>query len=1037
MFILPELEIKDKSKTFSNAIVALLFAFYYSLLIDQIDLATFEVFRQFHSVHSHIRTEVRSYLFQQLEPFLQSLDKLGSFQNGCNEWYCSLIDKEIAFWDNSGSFVFNVQIYVFHHHTGTLLSMYPEEFDPTRRHLFLAGELNNSNDIASLSLIENLLHFFNAFGTFCFFCQKFFKGHGTQHKCLKVPCCFSCKRPFLQPNTYTNKFTQKLFCNSSLQAQVGVECVMCNVRTFSKDCKIHHSQKCCRFGWFCRECQKYTFCSKFYRTIESIKTNHKCGNIPCHFCGKSVGSFHQCSLQMPKVTNFMTKLGFIDLQKCGLPKLNCKTCYNLESNSSSNLPCETCNFCDKSSDSNPHIGSLLYESIERESFDQVTFSLFSPVRKQKKSLFFKYLPKHFAPKESQKRTYFRQSSKNRISLQTFSGKLTIVDKILNHIFQNQIFHTTFISHDDKYCCILESILQTLLMNGITPKIVGTSRLSLIEIPEIGVRFISSLNYLDGSVYDICNKLNLPLIFFPQKWNQKRFFNFVGKSPLVEDYFDAEDSEIIFQEKEKFVNSKKSTQWSFNKSIEEYLHARILAIAKGNLTFLKESFECQNLLHKQFSKVNYVENQQYEYIIPYNPPLFTRAGYAFQLLLYFSSSSDLRAARPPIHMASSKQELEYSAYLRWKFPNHTFCDAWSALGQKRFKESVPDSFCMSTKTAYYFNGCLIHGHPFEECKLRRNKSKTKNYFRIPFEDANKNHKKKLALLLENHPDCIQHTETMWECIWRTQKANKSEVKEFLRQFKEPPIYRLDPRAAVRGGINEVYHLTWLQDEISNEKFYLTDMNSSYPFHATGIFPVGEYKVILLLSYVFLFIFSFSFQIITDDLKNLYFENGNFFLSRPNEEKPLEIFGLMFVRILPPTKEQYPVLMYRSDITKRNSLPLCKLCADEHFQGDCFHDQWERSWAAVYTSDEIAYAKSQKYEVLAVYEVYNFKKRERPFLTYIKTLAHLKIRVSRNLALTPKCCVFCIYLLLASHRFFGSATAEREILPFPLSFPTLSF
>ena len=101
--------------------------------------------------------------------------------------------------------------------------------------------------------------------------------------------------------------------------------------------------------------------------------------------------------------------------------------------------------------------------------------------------------------------------------------------------------------------------------------------------------------------------------------------------------------------------------------------------------------------------------------------------------------------------------------------------------------------------------------------------------------------------------------------------------------------------------------------------------------------------------------------------------------------------MLVRILPPTREKYPILMYRSNVTQKVSLPLCKICADQHYQGICKHSDWDRSWPGVYTSPELSYAVRLGYRILAFYEVYNYRKRGKPFSTYIKTLAFLKIRV----------------------------------------------
>ncbi len=149
----------------------------------------------------------------------------------------------------------------------------------------------------------------------------------------------------------------------------------------------------------------------------------------------------------------------------------------------------------------------------------------------------------------------------------------------------------------------------------------------------------------------------------------------------------------------------------------------------------------------------------------------------------------------------------------------------------------------------------------------------------------------------------------------------------------------------------------------------------------------------LALFYLYLRFLLFQILTDVLKNIYYDIDikKFFLPRPNEQKPLEIYELLYARVLPPGKELYPILMYRSNVSHRTSLPLCKLCADEQFDGKCLHDKWDRSWAGVYTSEELSYALSKGYTILAYFEAYNFKKKAKPFEKYIKTLAYLKIRV----------------------------------------------
>ena len=840
-FTLPDYNIGTKKRLFTNALLALVFAYYYSLLLDQVDLATFEVFRQHASYDSDIRSLVQSYVMKQLKPFCILLDQ---FNEGCEEWYPFLIDKSVKYWDDSGSYPFQVQIFVFHQDTGTLLAKYPHELDISRRQLFLSGKYDSDNSLTNLQLILNLTDFFKCFGLFCFFCEKFFKGRGSQHKCSKILCCFVCKRPFLEAKTYTNKFTKVMFCDSSLIPSEATACIQCNLRIFSPNCKVHHEKKSCRFGWLCKICEKYTYCSKYSRKIEDIKKAHECGTFPCHFCGKNNEPFHQCQIQTPSHSNFMTKLAFIDMQKGGNSTLFCKKCYEYEKNKVEKNS-EKCLFCADNENFYPNIACLLYEQHSREKFHGFLATDFGLTKQMKDFFEFQYLPKSFGNPPAQKRSFFQQVRKNRINKQTFANKSGVVEQILNHIFVNELFHTTYISHDDKYCSILEEILRVLLIHGIVPKVVGASRLWLIEIPDVGIRFISSLNYIEGNVYDICRKIKEPLCFFPHKWNKKTFYTYEGVCPSLSDYFDAEDSDEIISEKKKFcMAEKKKKNWNFKLALRAYAQSRVQAIAKANLFFLKESFDCQELLQQQFN----INNAKKLFIVPFNPPVFTRAGYAFQLLLHYSNTSDIRCWRPPVSMASSQQELEYCGFLRWQNPERTYIDAWSPQGQKRFKESFPDSYCKETKTANYFNGCLVHGHPADICQLKRKGKKGSNYFKVPFETAFRNHEKKLALLITNHSNEVKRVNTEWECGWRKRKKNDKDVKTFMKQYLEPPTYRLDVRAAVRGGLNEVYCCFWIADEFEtppllrkNENFYYTDMNSSYPSEAAGELPLGEYEV----------------------------------------------------------------------------------------------------------------------------------------------------------------------------------------------------
>ncbi len=814
---IPSIPIALKSRYFSNGLFALIFAFYYSLFLDELDVTTYRVLETWQT------DSPEETFFKKLsQPFLAHL--LNS-DGGYETWYDKLIDQSIVTEDGK-FFELNVQIFIFHKNSGTLLHSFPSKYDDTRRPLFLAADESEDPNIRNLLLITNLTTFFNIFGIFCFFCEKAFKGKGTQHKCSKITTCFSCKRPFLRPSTCVNIFTKNLYCPSSMSASVAQKCSKCNIRFFSPQCEGHHNKKVCRFGWFCENCETYTFCSKSFPNVASIKKNHKCGSKTCYFCGFEKKCFHQCDLQLPQHQSFLTKVGFIDIQTTGNTKISCKSCFDNDMQ---------CSFCKDNTMVLTNICTIMYENTSREKFDKAMFFSYKEAESIQNSWSFKYLPDSCIDLPYAKPTFFNKCPKNRLDPKIFhKAKASPMEQMFFHLFTNKLFNITFISHDDENGRVLEEVCKALVENGIIPHVVGHSSLWLVELSEVGLRFISSLNYFSGSILSFCKRFNYPPYFFPKRWNKKSFFSYCGISPSLDDFFSVDDSEDVIEKKKKIISDKKSKQmWNFQDELKTFSLFRLKIMAITNLSFLKEAFECQQLLFSQLSP------NKKTFLMPFNPPFFTRASYAFQLMLYFVPPNLLKTNRPPIRMTSSKQELEFCAFLKWKYPNLTFVDAWSPYGQMSFKESFPDSVCIETKTAFYFNGCLIHGHPISECKFKRKHTNGKNYFKVDFLTAFNNHNRKLALLQQNHPDKIVRTETVWECLWQYRKKNEEELKNFMKIYFEPPLQRLDASHAVRGGLNELYGFSW--EKAEKETFHYDDINSSYPYEAAGFLPVGEYEV----------------------------------------------------------------------------------------------------------------------------------------------------------------------------------------------------
>ena len=242
-----------------NTVVSLVFAYYHALFLEGLDPATFRMFSFFSSCTLvDDQNEIGQFIEAQIEPFLDILPP--NFWNDSIDVVFEFFKTEISYVDRSAKYFMNAQVHVFEKHSGTWLYSNPADFDESKRQLFFVGAYINSH-IKELEVVLDISGFFNVFGTFCFFCQKSFRGKGSQHKCTKRDSCFVCRRPFQSKETY--KTIKNFFCDSSLFPHVAKECGKCNLRILTDNCEKHHHSRVCRFGWLCPKCQRYTFKSKF------------------------------------------------------------------------------------------------------------------------------------------------------------------------------------------------------------------------------------------------------------------------------------------------------------------------------------------------------------------------------------------------------------------------------------------------------------------------------------------------------------------------------------------------------------------------------------------------------------------------------------------------------------------------------------------------------------------------------------------------------------------------------------------------------
>ncbi len=350
-------------------------------------------------------------------------------------------------------------------------------------------------------------------------------------------------------------------------------------------------------------------------------------------------------------------------------------------------------------------------------------------------------------------------------------------QILNFLLEKDFSDTIIIINcsdsNEPYFFISE-----LIHKGLVPKVLKQeNRILLVECEEIGLRIINSVNYVQTSCSELKNRPK-QRTYFPQKWNKKSCYDYVGKIPSYNDFLFFDDSPSLIESKIKYVSNFKET-WNFKEKLVEHITEKVKGTAQVFLEFLSSTFHMQQRLFAEFGV-----NQ--DLLHPLKAPLLTFSGFAYNLFLTLSKS-DLRMIKGPIEYNSSKGEVEFAQYLEHLFGRHLE-QAWSPYGQSKhfLPISIPDVYDKETNTLYYYNGCYIHQHSKQNCQFRkRMQTSTPNCDSLFYEKMKR---------LSYHSDSRQ-IKIVWQCAWNKEKRENPSVKHFMRTiYRNPPLYRLDPRCS---------------------------------------------------------------------------------------------------------------------------------------------------------------------------------------------------------------------------------------------------
>ncbi len=514
-----------------------------------------------------------------------------------------------------------------------------------------------------------------------------------------------------------------------------------------------------------------------------LKEKHVCGKKACYFCGEvdSVSKkCHLCFMQLPKEDKSYTYMAFLDVQLSGSCVIHCKKCYEGKN---------SCKYCKTNTKEEALLCTFMYEKENnRETFDM--YSFFSDKIVHDFDGYSQiYLPKSISATydtPNNKTSFAQRKHKQNFSKYTFFDGSVLGNYFL-FLTHKKIKNYTIIVNDFPHN-ILAYLAKSLFKYGIPLQIIGSPTIFCLIVTQLGVRFINAECYLDTSFKQQQKSSPFKSLFFPKNWRDKKYLNKFCKKPMIVDLYDFDDTEEDYSIKTEFLAHQEST-WDFGKKLQTFSEHCVKVTAFHCINFLKHALHCQ-LMMIDFSRKECLP------VHPFNPPLCTRAAYAFKLLCILSPEiKKLRIVLPPIAMQSSAGELEYCSYMVSKSSCKTYNFAWSQEGQKSFKECVPD--LVIKNECHFWNGCVVHGHNVNQCLMHRTpktaKKRQKNMFGEYLEDAFNNYEKKKKRLLLNHPEL--EIKEMWQCEWQETRKTDRDVKFFLENvYKRPPLYRLNARAS---------------------------------------------------------------------------------------------------------------------------------------------------------------------------------------------------------------------------------------------------
>ena len=536
----------------------------------------------------------------------------------------------------------------------------------------------------------------------CLICRKdYAPSYFPKHRCRKGgKKCSLCRRRLLKPEDYVDCEVIKTSCAASLgKVNCAKNCKSCNAFFEDQHCLTAHRKYCSGNMAFCVKCRK---------TYKKDKV-HLCHSVFCRAClqrysihetpEKAYG--HQCEMKRPKPQKAFHRLAIFDTETVTCPESSRHRVNALglsfESSENPGTFSEIYFYDDSMNhpeDSVLHDKTFMYNYMSSCKNWQETGQFQWTMSKRAKRFTIPQKGKGKKKKREEEcgrvneffnleaaesdrgeegeeeeyedgETSFLAGSEpgsdeeevfddcdTETECDSENSELSALDKFFEFVLRPEFANYTFIAHaSSKFDSIL--CLSWFFRRNVTVKpIFDGSKLLMLEIPMLNIRFIDSYRFvkiplakfpkrfpqmvtepnIKSDIEEETKKENLEKGIFPFRANVPEMYDYDGEL-LNEAYFTDEFTSV--QGRKKYEEFKKNwpdgQKWNFKKELHKYLVQDVRVLRGGLLCLQEEFFAFQAELIEEKGDVLKLQYAEYDVVYGsvfgcFTPPFFTASSY---------------------------------------------------------------------------------------------------------------------------------------------------------------------------------------------------------------------------------------------------------------------------------------------------------------------------------------------------------------------------------------------------------------------------